>query len=107
MLSRIALLLSLLEEIKCLMLMAQSQSTFLYDFVEELYEIQGSLYELLLASNTAFCGGQFFLFNQLINFNHESIYMYRSSDFYELDEVLAISFDNDTIIAKHGQHALC
>ena len=64
------------------------------------------MYKLFLAFDTAFCGAQFFLFNQLINFNHESIHMCWSFDLNELDEVLVFSFGDHTITARYNNQPL-
>ena len=69
-------------------------------------QIQGSLYSLFLASDNAFCGAQFFLYSQFVNFNHETFHLCWSFDLNEADEVLAFSFDEYIMIAKHGQHPL-
>ena len=71
------------------------------DFVEGENQIQGFLYKLFLAFNIAFRGAHFFLFSQLINFKHESMYICWSFDLNELNEVLAFSFGEHTITARN------
>ena len=75
--------------------------------MEGVNQIQGSLYKLFLASDTTFCGAKFFLSNQLVSFNHESIHMCWSFDLNESKDVLAFSFGDHTIIARHENQPLC
>ena len=101
-----AALLPLLEEISTLMQLAQSRNAYVCDFVEGVNQFQGSLYKLYLASDTKFWGAQFYLYSQLINFNHEAIHMCWSFDLNESDEVLAFQFGEHTISARCGNKPL-
>ena len=88
------------------MQLAQSRQAFICDFVEGINRIQGSVYKLYLASNSTYRGDQFFLFNQLVNFNHEVIHMCWSQDLNESEEVLAFSFGEHIVTANHAGAAL-
>ena len=63
------------------MQLAQSRNVFLSDFVEDVNRIRGFVHKLFLTSDSAYRGNQFYLFNQLMNFNHEVIHMCWSQDF--------------------------
>ena len=64
------------------------------------------MYKLYLASDSTYRGDQFFLLNQLVNFNHEVIHICWSQDLKESEEVLAFSFGEHTVTAKHAEAAL-
>ena len=88
------------------MQLAQSQQAFVCDFVEGVNQIQRSVYKLYLASDSSYRGDQFFLFNQLVSFNHEVIHMWWNQDLNKSEEVLAFSFGEHTVTAKHAGVAL-
>ena len=74
--------------------------------MEGVNQIQGFVYKLFLALDSAYQGDQFYLFNQLANFNHKVIHMFWSQDLNKAEEVLAFAFGEHIVTTKHAGLAL-
>ena len=94
-------ILPLLEAIDTLICFSQSRNVFICDFIGALERCRGKLFTLYQNTETKFTQDNFYLFNMLLQLNHESILLTWDTNLNLPEEVLAFVFGEHQVVVLH------